>query len=681
MKESELAALRSGKKAIGVVAPTEIKRRQIVDALHLLKFPDIRSYANYFDLAVDVDKQVVQWIYCTYYDQEGEGLAAYLPQMLAGTKQPLYTVVMVKDSEQTFLPLLFNHGLLHWIEAAEAPDVMAQSFYTFIKQFDSGSAASLQAFTSFRNYLKGEKRWSEIVETAENLLKFYPLDDVLRLQHIEALAKMGELGRARSLLLDFDLYDSNLMPFVTKLREALLQEGEGSHKLIALQFNMQSALIVDPLAESLQLIEGKCRELGFREIYSFKDGEAAAAQIKKQPIDFAIIEWQSPGVAGPFLIQRIREEGYIDIPIIVITDNLERADIQLVKDMGVAQVLKRPLNIQQLTIAAAWAIGQTKNPTEALSLERKIMSLLAQGDNLGAQELFRKLQTISSRDPVKDLYIKACFAYQKGHFLEAKRLLVEATRTSNGDNVNIASQLAKCLIRLGDTKAALSLLKRVTSFSPKNIERLCTLACTALEENDLQLAEESLIQAEEMDGSSNQVQETKVKVALVGGQTQMAGDLIKLIKNVDALVGHLNNLGVVMARTLDLTEAIRHYKNCLKIIPQQKLTYRAIVAYNLGLSLIKNKEPQLGSVYIKQAVDQGQSPVYARADSLYRRLLEARQSGKNFELRVPLVLEPMAPQEQLIEQLPPYADIEKLRRESPLLKGMVPIPDQKKIAS
>lgn len=669
MKKSELEALRSGTKTIGIVADTEERRQQMVEAIHLLKLPGVRSYRNFFELSVDIDKQAVQWVYATFYDQEGEPLGAYLPQMTSHPTDLVAVVVAIKGEEKGSLPSLFNSGLLQWLDVESAPDAMAQNLFKFLKQLDANAELPLQAFYSLRNFLKSEKRWLEISTTAERLIQLYPHEDMLRLNHIEALANQGEQGRARSLLLDLDLYDSKLAPYIAQLRESLLQQNDSYHKLLAVQYHMHRALIVDPLPESLSLIESKCRELGFRDVHVFKDGAEAGEFLKKETIDFAVIEWQSPSLSGPFLIQRIREKKPADIPIIVISDKLDRSDIQLVKDMGVAQVLKRPLNAQQLAIAAAWAISQAKAPTEAFSIERKIMSSLAEGKLSQAEQLLQKFRGIASRDPLKDLYLKACLAYHRGQFQEAKTLLLEATHRSHGDNVNLAAMLAKCLIRLGDSKAALLLLKRVTSFSPKNLERLCSLASVALENNDLQLAEESLYAAETLDAKANQVQETKVKVAVAGGLNQVAGDTIKLIADVEGVIAYLNNLAVTLAKSLDFSEAARLYKNCLKIIPAEKSGLRAIVAYNLGLGMIKNKETQLGSIYIKQAIDSGPSPVLARAESLHQRILEARKHGVDPELR--LVRPPPFAEEETMNQQHIYQDVQNLRERSRLLKGMV----------
>lgn len=672
MNINDLIALRTGQKAIGIVADSEAKGSLIRDAMHLLKFLDIRSFANFFELSAAVDKRAVHWVYTSCFDQEGEALASYLPQLTAHPTDMLAVVVMLKEAEKTHIPLLFNSGLLHWVDTAETPDAIAQNLYRFIKaQEQLHEDPSLQAFQSLRNYLRSEKRWAEISGVAEKLLQLHPHDDLLRLHQIEALAKEGNADRARRLLLDLDLYDSKLAPMVAQLRASLLQQDDNHHKLLALQFEMRSALIVDPLDESLTLIEAKCRELGFRDLHLFKDGAEAAKIFGKVTIDFAVIEWQSPTLSGPFLVQRLREHGPPDLPIIIISDKLDRSDIQLVKDMGVAQVLRRPLNSQQFTIAAAWAISQAKAPTEASSIERKLLADLAQGDVRGAEQLLRKYQAIASRDTLKDQYFKACLAYHRGRYAEAKKLLLELTHRSKGDNIQFVALLAKCLIRLGDAKTALLLLKRITSFSPKNLDRLCSLASVALENNEVQLAEESLIAAEALDPDAKQVQETKVKVAVASGQTQAIGDTVKLLADIEGVIAHINNMAVSIAKSSDYTEAVRLYKNCLKIIPPEKDLLKAIVCYNLGLALVKNREPQLGSVYLKQSVDCGPSTVYTRAESLYERVLEARRQGHDPVLNLPEATHSTDNDEEMIDRATSYIDIETLRERHRLLKGMV----------
>lgn len=667
-----IASLRSGQVKVGVVAASQIQRRQIVDALNLLHLQGLVEFDSFFDLEIAVDKREIDWVICTYKDEEGSTLLQELSELTKGGPQaPLYIFALLKPGEKGQLLQLFNAGLFGWAEMSEAPDAIADHFYRFMKQLEHTAEPHLAALASLEPYLRQERRWQEAARLCEAVLRLYPHSDQARLLQIEALVGLGDAGRAEFLLRDMELYDPEVAKRVGLLRESLLGENENHHKLLATQHAMETALLVEPQLQNLELLQSKLRELGFRRILAFTNGEDAAKAVREERIHFALLTWETPGLTGPYLLQRIREVGQLDIPLIVMTERLDRADIQLVKDMGVAYVLKKPLQLEQLVIASAWAISQAKNPTEAASLERKILACLGRGDRDGARYMFQKLQGIPTRDPIKDKYLMACLLYSEGRFAPAKDLLIEATHLSKGDNVRLAAMLAKCLIRLGDVKAGLTLLKKVTSFSPKNIERLCALAEVALQSNDLDLAEESLIQAENQDPNAEVVQETKVKVAVVSGQTEVALDLMQLIAEKERVVSYMNNLAVAYVRSGEIDEGIRLYEDCLRIIPAPEMALQAIVNYNMSLALIRNRDHALGSVYLKQAIAKGESPVAQRAKSLLGRIDEARQSGTPLQFFDEPETTPAPLGETELERFPLAENLERLRRQTYFLQGLL----------
>jgi tetratricopeptide (TPR) repeat protein len=668
----DLSALKTGHMAVGVVADNEVKRRQILDAMRLMHLRDIRDFRSFFDLSIAIEKSEVQWVFCTFCDEEGENLGAYLEHQVGPEAAAKVAFsVLLKEGDYGQLPHLFDFGLMSWHENADAPDEIAELVYRLQRSLDDSALPAMVAFQYLQKFYRQQERWGELVSVCERLLRLYPHEDRLRLTLIEALYEEGEEARAKAILLSMEYFDPNLAAPIASLRQRLLQEGDSQHKLMALQYQMRSAILVDPDPESTSLVEAKLRELGFREITHFKRGDQAAQYISHNSFDLAVIEWQCEGLAGPFLIQRIRELGYIEVPILVMTEVLDRADTQLVKDMGVAQVLKRPIRMQQFTMAAAWAMTQAREPTEASSLERKLLGALGVGDLEKAKLALRQFQGIESRDPIREKFLKASILYHEKRYFEAKILLIEATHSSGGDNVNLAALLAKCLIKLGDYQAALMLLQKVTALSPKNIERLCTLSEVSVQTKNQEAAEETLEVAESLDPNSPRVQQTQVKVAVTSGQTQKAMEILKHLSNVEEVVAYMNNLAVSFSKTGDLAEGVRLYKNCLKIIPDDRTTLQAVVAYNLGLAMVKNEDTQLGSIYLKQSLDKGPSPVYQRAESLYRRILDARRLGVSVRLYLGSSQDRNDSVEQSIDDVSFLNELEAERSNAYFLRGLV----------
>ncbi len=668
----DLVGIKKGTATVAVVAENEIKRRQIIDAFGLLQTRNVQWFRSFFDLTMALDRHEVQWVYASFRDEEGETLLSYLQHLNgAGYTESVCFSVMIRDADQQYLPGLFDTGLMSWHENSDIPDDIAQGIFRLHKRIEPDINPVMIAFAYLKAYYKAQSRWTDVQRLVDNLLRLYPYDDVLRLNQVEALAKVGETDRAKALLQSIEYYDPSMAEQVMQLRSALLKEDEGGVRSLALQFQMNSVLVVDPIDESSQLIVGRLKELGFNRIEHCYSGSRAIEIMASQTFDFYVIEWQSPGLAGPFLLQRIRESGQHEVPILVLTEILDRADSLLVKDMGVAQVLKRPLKIQQFLMAAAWAMSQARVPTEAISFERKVLAHLHKGETERAKQIFRGFLMINTRDPIKEKFLKACILYHEQRFFEAKVLLIEATHESAGDNVHLASMLAKCLIKLNDFQAALSLLKRCTQLSPKHIERLCTLAEVELQTKNIRRAEEALHQAEIMDDESPLLKKAQAKVAVAAGQTQKALDLMKSMGNSEEVIAYLNNMAVSFVKTGDIPEGMRLYKNCAKIIPTDSATLKAIVDYNLGLACVKNEDPNLGSVHIKAALDRGPSPVFSRAESLYKRIIDARRLGVSVKLNLASADVKMEAGEQAIEEISLFQDREQERRKAYFLRGMV----------
>jgi hypothetical protein len=116
---------------------------------------------------------------------------------------------------------------------------------------------------------------------------------------------------------------------------------------------------------------------------------------------------------------------------------------------------------------------------------------------------------------------------------------------------------------------------------------------------------------------------------------------------------------------------MRLYKNCSKIIPEDKPDLKAIVEYNLGLACVKNEDPNLGSVHIKAAIDRGPSVVYSRAESLYKRILDARRLNISVKLNLGSSDLKQEPAELSIDEVNLFQDREAERRKAYFLRGLV----------
>lgn len=108
-------------------------------------------------------------------------------------------------------------------------------------------------------------------------------------------------------------------------------------------------LIVDDQQTMRRLMKSCLRQLEYK---NFKEAEnvAVALQIlKKEPIDFVILDWSMPGQPGISLLKKIREsEEWKKIPVLMVTSEAEQENIMEAIKAKVSGYIIKPVNTKIL---------------------------------------------------------------------------------------------------------------------------------------------------------------------------------------------------------------------------------------------------------------------------------------------------------------------------------------------
>ncbi len=84
--------------------------------------------------------------------------------------------------------------------------------------------------------------------------------------------------------------------------------------------------------------------LGVHEVHAFQDGQKAWEAIESGlQVDAVIMEWKIPNLSGPLFLQRLRMQGQVTLPVIVLSSLVTKKDKNLLREMGVATVVEKPL--------------------------------------------------------------------------------------------------------------------------------------------------------------------------------------------------------------------------------------------------------------------------------------------------------------------------------------------------
>lgn len=126
-----------------------------------------------------------------------------------------------------------------------------------------------------------------------------------------------------------------------------LERGEtGGEKRVA-DVDRKRVLVVDDDMPLRGMLSAALRQHGFQVLLAGDGGEAQRAMAVHLP-DIILLDLMMPNVNGWDFLQRLKETGFLGrVPIIVISAHL-RIDPQAVLQMGVAAILPKPFNLDDL---------------------------------------------------------------------------------------------------------------------------------------------------------------------------------------------------------------------------------------------------------------------------------------------------------------------------------------------
>jgi tetratricopeptide (TPR) repeat protein len=354
------------------------------------------------------------------------------------------------------------------------------------------------------------------------------------------------------------------------------------------QIGFTPCLVVDgdeTIHKNLKQIFEKFPE--FR-IVPFVSGLAADEWcLRNGPPGMVIQEWKLRDLPGPALLQHMRQRGWHDLPIVVLSSLVGKRDGSLLKDMGVTEVFEKPVDNDAFREGLVLALVQEKDPTDLSVLERKIIRMLNMGNLASARLLGARVMSHPKARPGIKKYVQALFAFQQNNYEAARKLSMEAIQTG-GDLLKCLTILARVLVRMRDFEGAVKCFERASQLSPDNIERLCELAEAYLESGDLSKADATLLQAKKNDPTNDLLARTESKIALRAGQVERAKSIIMHMSQVSGLVSELNNAAVALVKVAQYDQAFDLYRHTFEALPEEFKETRLRVRYNLALAFARS---------------------------------------------------------------------------------------------
>jgi CheY-like chemotaxis protein len=549
-------------------------------------------------------------------------------------------VSFLLDEKETWcLPAAFESGLLSYHSKPFTKDSLKKELEDFMATFEKYEwDGTLLSAHYLRKHLRNAKSTIELVKLEKRLLDLFPGNAPQLLNLAFAQNLDGKINEAKCTLKQASFINSSLSEDIDKMAQELfgstglsLPPNEDG-AVVGNVLGLNSVVIIDPEDHIRNEVKTIFEELGVTSIQEFTSGDAAweAIDSGEEP-NLIIMEWRLQGITGPLLIQRIRSKGFLKCPLIVQSSLLNPSDMPLIREMGVANIIQKPVEKEAFIKTIIWTVQQDRMPTESQTLETKIRAMIGIKNIGEADTLAVRYFADESIGEGKKNVIRAELAYAKGQYEGARDFAIESLKGTT-ESIFALNVLGKSLMVLRKFEQALKCFQKAQSMSPINLERLISMAEGEAEAGDLEAANEALAQAKDIDPFCETVLEGAAKVAIASGSSDSAKKMLGQIEAIGNVISYLNNKAVAHAKCGLFDESLELYRKTLDSVPDDKFDVKATVTYNYALAKIRHNELADALVDLDSIIKMPENKITKKAASLKNRLQTAVAANAAFAL-------------------------------------------------
>ncbi len=620
-----------------VVEPTASVRQMIVDVVKGLGYPNVQGVPTTKDALHYLEVEKVGWLITSLYQHE-KCNAIHLLKII--TQNPklfgIATSLLIDPSAEDFcLPLAFELGLMSFHRKSYIKEDFSDEFEELVQLLQlSQWNATLCSAEFLRSYLTEKSQHKSRMALEQNLLSLFPGSARVLYYLAEAEFLIGEHEAGAATLEQVKVIDEKMTSHCKRLSakylgdEATIDTKGKPHNALGIK----NVVVVDPDTDihfhSKELLDA----VGVANTETMEDGEDAFQWLSssKEP-DLILMEWRIPTLNGPILVQRIRQHGFLQVPIVVISSLIKPDDIHLLREMGVDECLDKPFDHNGFYSTIIWAIQQSKFPTEQKSLSIKIRRLLEAGKIDEAERLMSQLFSDERTSEGVKLEVRAEYYFSKGNYIKARNLGIEAMK-HGGDSLLMLNLTGKSMLKLKQYEGALKAFEKANNISSLNVERLLNIAEASLYLDDTERAQEAIKSAEQLDSTNHAIDGIKCKVSIETGDTQTAKTLMRDLESGRNVISYMNNRAVSLARTGRFEDGISLYRKTIESLPDSWKEISASVYYNLGLAYARYGDLQTAIDTLSDIKGAAEGTL-KKSKSLIRRLQDCIDRGVKLDLK------------------------------------------------
>lgn len=632
---------------ITVITDQEQIRKTLTKNLKLKGYKNVTIQSSLAEFVAQKDWDKTQWLITPPERGKQIDLLRVLKRIVNARVQTRVSVLLY-NKDVKVLESAFRNGLLSWF-GAEDILVTDESFRIQLDRFlmrvnhclKSDLKEALLTAIYFRKALTIQKAWESLINLELDMCHRFSNKPETLVKLAEAYFLAGEFHQGRIILDKVrqinspDTFDG--IERLTKNHPQATQTNPST----AAKNHIESAFIIESDdTEYSKILEGFAG-IGLTHFHRFQNFREAWSALQRGPRpDLIITEWtrKSKDLNSDQFLQRVRGRFGTRVPFLLLISSVPARDYQLITDMRVLQLIKKPIRQHNFLMALTYAIEQHRNPTEPKTQEIKIEQLLRDGDNPYIQFLRAKFLSDKSIDPKRKFYIESYYHYQKRDYEKAKDLLMKGIKipTKESDshvmpNLDKKILLSSCFQHLHDLASAIKLLEIAHKDSPLNIEVSTRLSLLLYQHGETARAKEILESVESQDSGHPEFVSAKTQIAVFEGKSEHAEELLQNASNLVDIIAAINSQAVRKIKDQEFDTGFKIYRTLIRAIPDSVSEYQGVVYYNLSLAYLKSGMDEQAEKTLQAAMGYKGSKTSKKAAILLKKVEQARKNGKDIQ--------------------------------------------------
>jgi len=344
-------------------------------------------------------------------------------------------------------------------------------------------------------------------------------------------------------------------------------------------------LIVDDNATNALFFEMLLRDLGYKQIFISPTGDHAIEIAEKNHIQFVICIWELKGMPGTLFIQKLRSKKKRKfIPCIIYSSRMSPEDVQLTQELGFKDIIGMPFNRAQVQQMVKDLVEHENNLCPIENHIRKMEMYLSSGQPTEAFKLFSDQLFEPGPFLVQGLIVAAEVLIGLSKDAKAERCIDDALRIAP-NNTRALQIKARLFSRKGEHEAAINILEKLVTQSPKNLTSKIKLGTAYVEADRLDDAKATFNSVIDIDPDNQNCKDQMATVAFHEGDFSLAEQLIAETESGNELARVFNNMAISQVSKGQYDLGMVSYRNAMRLLADKARLH--LLQYNLGLALRK----------------------------------------------------------------------------------------------